>query len=580
MRTRFFTLPRRWAVDMAATFCVGLGCAYPLALAFGLIADPVRCAMICAAAALVYLLADCMPRLRALAWPVILAAMAAVVWRYAGQIDAIRAALTLAMSGQPLALAAYSVPAVLLLCLLFTSLGAALARSDAGFFPLALLLVGVLLAISFLGPQVSPMALTPLLVALALAGRAPGVRPSRALITAALILAGTLALSPLAGMTTPQMTGFAAKVRQAIDDYLFFTDPRTAFSLSASGWQPLGPQQLGGPVAPEDTPVMQVSAKGRVLLRGAVRNRYTGHAWEDASAGRRYLLISPRFSSMRRDLFDTARPKDDSRLPAYETIHVRLFADAASTLYLTQRVRSPGGDGLVPYFSPATEVFATRSLEAGDLYSFSGRRMTGATQGVRSAVLAAQEQEDAWYETVRSEYLALPDGIDERVYRLASELTQGAQTDYDRAAALCGHLQRAFPYTLDQSIPPADADFVSWFLLEEQKGYCTSFATSLAVMARMVGLPARYVEGYAAEPDGDGIARVTNEHAHAWVEIYFKGFGWLSFDPTPGYGGAERTPEENPESTQDGGGDDPTPTPPPDGEESPTPEPTPTPTPT
>ena len=58
----------------------------------------------------------------------------------------------------------------------------------------------------------------------------------------------------------------------------------------------------------------------------------------------------------------------------------------------------------------------------------------------------------------------------------------------------------------------------------------------MAVMARMVGLPARYIEGYAAVPDSDSVARVTQQQAHAWVEIYFSGFGWLPFDPTPGIG--------------------------------------------
>lgn len=88
-------------------------------------------------------------------------------------------------------------------------------------------------------------------------------------------------------------------------------------------------------------------------------------------------------------------------------------------------------------------------------------------------------------------------------------------------------------------MPPDNRDFVSWFLLDERQGYCTSFATAMAVMARMVGLPSRYVEGYAATPDADGVARVTQQNAHAWAEIYFTGFGWLPFDPTPGIGNSE-----------------------------------------
>ena len=105
-------------------------------------------------------------------------------------------------------------------------------------------------------------------------------------------------------------------------------------------------------------------------------------------------------------------------------------------------------------------------------------------------------------------------------------------------------------------MPPTGRDFVSWFLLDERQGYCTSFATAMAVMARMVGLPARYIEGYAAVPDSDSVARVTQQQAHAWTEIYFAGFGWLPFDPTPGCNDADDgNPSDDPE------GDSPSPSP-------------------
>ena len=92
----------------------------------------------------------------------------------------------------------------------------------------------------------------------------------------------------------------------------------------------------------------------------------------------------------------------------------------------------------------------------------------------------------------------------------------------------------------------------------------------MAVMARMVSLPARYIEGYAAVPDSDSVARVTQQQAHAWVEIYFSGFGWLPFDPTPGTNDAGGTlPSDDPE------GDSPTPSPSPTATPTPSPSPAP-----
>ena len=135
-------------------------------------------------------------------------------------------------------------------------------------------------------------------------------------------------------------------------------------------------------------------------------------------------------------------------------------------------------------------------------------------------MLAAAHHSDAYADTVRADYLALPDGVETGVYALAGQVTQDAQTDFDRAAALCAYLRSAYPYTLAQNVPPAGRDFVSWFLLDERQGYCTSFATAMAVMARMVGLPARYIEGYAAVPTATAWrASRSSRRTHGWKSI-------------------------------------------------------------
>ena len=589
MKKPFFSVPRTLLLHALTTFLIGVGCVWPLALSLGLAAPLSLCAACCASVTLLFALLDCMPRLRALAYPLLLTAICAVVFSLRGQFAAVSAALALMAHGQPLALAAYSREIVMLLSLVLTGVGASLSRSGQAFFPLALLEIALLFVVSFLGADVSAASLLPLILALLLSGRAPGVRARRIVPLCAVILAATAMLMPLSTQTVPQLSDFAARIRRMIDDYLFFTDARTTFSLSATGYQPLGVTRLGGPANPEDTPVMQVRTSGRTLLRGAVKNEYDGQTWVDSASGRRYLYVNPRFYALRRDLFDQKRPSTAlrNRLPESESITVLMRADAASTLYLTQRFSALSGDEIVPYFSPASEVFGTRSLSFGDSYTFSGIRVSGDTPNIRETVLAAADEQDSYADTVRSLYLALPDTVENAVYTLAGEITRDAQTDFDRAQALCDYLRSAYPYTLMQDIPPDNRDFVSWFLLDERQGYCTSFATAMAVMARMVGLPSRYIEGYAAEPDSDGVARVTQQNAHAWVEIYFSGFGWLPFDPTPGQSGGGSLPSDEP----DGGAPTPSPSPsptptpspettnPPENTPSPSPSPTPSPAP-
>ena len=583
MKTPFFSPPKALLLHALTTLCIGFGCSWPLLLALNLTASPSLCAACCCAVTLLFALMECLPRLRASEYPLLLFVLAAVVWPYRDHLQAISHALTLFMHGQPLALAAYSRVICMLLCALLTSVGASLARSDQAFFPLAFLAVSELMLISFLGLQGGAFALVPLLGALLLTARAPGVSSLRLLPMAAGALALTLALLPLSSSTVPELENFARKVQQTIDDYFFFTEPRTAFSLSQTGYQPFGPERLGGTASPTDDPVMQVKTAQRALLRATIKNEYTGLAWADTTSGRRYLFVSPRFSAIRRDLFDQARPKESALLPGSRTLEVLLMQDAASTLFLTQRFLAPKGEGIVSYFSPSSEVFATRSLSSGDHYTFSGRLLDASGEGVRHAVHASLDPSDPYYESIQSTYLQLPAAVEPEIYEIAREITSGFTNDFDRAAALCLYLQRSFPYSLEQNDPPLTRDYVSWFLLEEKRGSCTAFASALTVLARACGIPARYIEGYAANPDADGIARVTQKDGHAWTEIYFPGFGWLSFDPTPGAGGAPddgNDPPFPPDDPSDEPSDNPSDDPPSQTPPAPTPDPTPSPSPT
>lgn len=589
MKKPLFSVPRGLVLHMLMTLCIGFGCTWPLLLAMNLAPSLPLCAACCALCTLCFALGDCIPRLRAAVYPALLLVILGVVWSYRHQFPAISSALTLLMNGQPLALAAYARALTVLLSVLLTAAGASLAHSEQAFFPLAILAVFELLIVSLLGLSVDAPALLPLLAALMLSSRRRSVSTARMLPMVALTLTLTLLCMPLAGKTLPSLNRFALCVQRTIGDYLFFTDPRTAFSLASTGYQPLGQDRLGGAATPTDEPVMQVKTPGRALLRATVKNEYTGLAWRDATSGRRYLYVSPRFAQLRRSLFDQERPDKSllAQLPAARTLEVVMRADSASTLFLTQRFLSPKGSDMVSYFSPSTEVFATRSLQAGDRYTFSGRLMDASTAGIRQVVLASSDASDPYLETVRAAYLQLPDALEPEVYQIAQEITASAENDFDRASALCLYLQRGFAYTLDQREPPLTRDFVSWFLLEEKRGYCTSFASALTVLARCIGLPARYIEGYAAVPDSDGVARITQKNAHAWTEIYFPGFGWLPFDPTPGSGsqpdrGGGTDPSMNPDSPDDpsaSGGAVATPSPFPSPTPSPVPTPSPSPTP-
>jgi transglutaminase-like putative cysteine protease len=148
------------------------------------------------------------------------------------------------------------------------------------------------------------------------------------------------------------------------------------------------------------------------------------------------------------------------------------------------------------------------------------------------AVAKLKENSDQIYKT----YLQLPQNLPQRVKDLATSLVAGSQTNYDKAKAIEKYLSTNYPYNLDVRSTPRNRDFVDYFLFDLKQGYCSYYASAMAVLARCAGLPARYVEGYMLppEPTKENATTyiVTNMQAHAWVEIYFEGYGWLPFEPT------------------------------------------------
>jgi protein-glutamine gamma-glutamyltransferase len=135
---------------------------------------------------------------------------------------------------------------------------------------------------------------------------------------------------------------------------------------------------------------------------------------------------------------------------------------------------------------------------------------------------------------VRQLYLQLP-VTDPRIPELARRVTARATNQYDRASAIEHFLITNYGYTL-QLGTRAPKDPIAHFLFDRKEGHCEYFASSMAVMLRSIGVPSRVVNGFRTgefnDVNGQYVVRARN--AHSWVEAYFPGYGWVSFDPTPG----------------------------------------------
>ncbi len=251
--------------------------------------------------------------------------------------------------------------------------------------------------------------------------------------------------------------------------------------------------------------------------RGQTFAVYTGRGWDESAA---------QASELRLAAGQPWRADDPAAagLPLVNSVEV--VAGSRAVLYAAgepiaadrpyrARLRGPG------------ELIALAAADAPERYVILSQVSTAGAAQLRQAG-------QRYPATVLSLYLQLPDDLDGRLAGLAADWTAGAATPYDRALTIESALRR-LPYTLDVPAPPAGREVVSWFLFDLGRGYCDYFASAMVVLARLSGIPARLAVGYAggaydAETD---LYTVTELNAHSWPELYFSGYGWLRFEPTP-----------------------------------------------
>jgi transglutaminase-like putative cysteine protease len=124
------------------------------------------------------------------------------------------------------------------------------------------------------------------------------------------------------------------------------------------------------------------------------------------------------------------------------------------------------------------------------------------------------------------------------MYERALQLTQGTATSYDAVKNVEAWLQSNFRYS--EHVPTHDVPLMG-FLEEDKRGYCQQFSGTMALMLRMVGIPARVAAGFSPGSYNKDTReyRVRDLDAHSWVEVWFTGIGWIPFDPTPARSPAE-----------------------------------------
>ncbi|MBP6965062.1 MAG: transglutaminase domain-containing protein [Armatimonadetes bacterium] len=295
-----------------------------------------------------------------------------------------------------------------------------------------------------------------------------------------------------------------------------------------------GPSVLG------EREVMMVMCREGLLWRSQVYDRYTGRGWMStlrpgdqpelsySPGGGRTGTGSPRFPSYPSSFTVPLDPESRAR---------------AKVRRVDQMFRITGGRISSVYAAAEPEVVAFRGPQM--LLSSNGRvslRLpygVGGVYAVSSLVSSATPRDLRQASTlypadIEEMYLQVPDSC-MQLQAAVDELVKALPTSYDKVMAVQNYLESNYTYDLTAPAAPFDEDAVVHFLLKSRRGYCDIFASSMAVMCRMAGVPCRVAVGYAQgkREDDRPIYHVLQKDKHAWVEAFFPGHGWVSFDPAP-----------------------------------------------
>lgn len=267
---------------------------------------------------------------------------------------------------------------------------------------------------------------------------------------------------------------------------------------------------LGGPIEEVEKDLLfLVDGFSGLYLRGRVKDEYTGHNWVNN---------------------ETTYKNNQAFIDTIQNDNLKKI-----TIY-PKKIKT------VTLFSPY--VFYKSAFDSKYIYMNSNYSVF--YKGPANKALT--DEYTVWYTKHTNEqledatmYLQVPEENLEYTRQLVEKLTATLETPEEKIKEIYSYLRNneEFSYDLNVDESIVYKDFVENFLKNQKKGYCTYYASALAVMGRLAEVPTRYVEGFKLpkRKNDEGLYEVTADRAHAWVEVYLPERGWITLDPTPLYDG-------------------------------------------
>ena len=300
------------------------------------------------------------------------------------------------------------------------------------------------------------------------------------------------------------------------------------YSLGNTGYQEFG-SALGGPVGTLDkeTPLfwleMEQIPKYSVYLKGQIKHIYDGKKWVKSEQ-----IYNNQYESYLREPRNRELTQSDS---LNGMLSGRVTFDALKTISIFAPIGffESSLDPSKVYVSSENQAFYKGGMFVNFLKSYTFK----ATQRDFTAPIPDDLQISSTISPELIEYL--------QVFK------RYGKTPEERISFIVRYLKENYTYNLAVKKKRVHPDFVTDFLLESREGYCTYFASAMVVMARVSGVPARYVEGFRVDPSqfdsNTSTAKVTEADAHAWVVVYFEDEGWRVVEATAPYIASALQPE-------------------------------------
>lgn len=283
--------------------------------------------------------------------------------------------------------------------------------------------------------------------------------------------------------------------------------------------------QLGGPISDDSTVIFTAKQASKHYWRVETKNYYTGKGWKNTSTAETV--------SDEQTLTLSTNPEYQGPFDAETTITLSFNTP-------TDYLPYPYGNVSIPFdkLGPIQQIKEKERIKLLD--SPETLQLTWRKPNFSQEQLQLVPDQAAQNEALTQ----LPPSISKRVQELAISLTAKQNTLYDKVKAVEQYLKHDSRYRyskVDTPFTPQDEEYVDYFLFESKIGYCDNFSSAMTILLRSAGIPSRWAKGFAP---GTLISGKDSEYqqyaikhndAHSWPEVYFEGYGWIPFEPTPGF---------------------------------------------